>query len=248
MQGGVGWREREDQVSCTEQDLKIYTDGACLGNPGPGGWGAVLVRGCHYREIGGMEGNTTNNRMEMRAAIEGLGLARAGERVALFTDSRYLHDGISKWIHAWKRRGWRKADGGEVLNRDLWEMLDRLCYGGRIRAEWHHVRGHSGHALNERCDAIATAFARGEVPDLRTGDGAWIPGLQGSEVAAGLHYPAYLSLVEGELRFHADWADCESWVKGKKGARYRKANNAVELVDILDGWGVAPEERAAWGR
>ncbi|MDW7711672.1 MAG: ribonuclease HI [Deferrisomatales bacterium] len=222
-------------------DLWIYTDGACAGNPGPGGWGAVLLRGGRYEELGGGESHTTNNRMEMRAALEGLRRARPGERAHVVTDSRYLHDGISRWIHAWKRRGWRKADGGEVLNRDLWEALDEACRRPGVPVTWEHVRGHSGHALNERCDAIATAFSRGESPALRSGDGKWIPGVGDGGLAPGLSYPLYLSLVDGELRVHPDWADCESWVRGAKGARFRKVKDPSEVAGSLEAWGLAPD-------
>jgi ribonuclease HI len=219
-------------------DLVIYTDGACQGNPGPGGWAAVLDRRGRFEEIGGWERHTTNNRMEMLAAIEGLRRARPGEAVRVVTDSRYLHDGISRWIHAWKRRGWKKADGGEVLNRDLWEQLDDSCRRAGTPVAWEHVRGHSGHALNERCDAIATAFSRGERPELRSGDGSWIQGLGPDSLAEGLRYPLYLSLVEGELRVHLDWEDCEHWVKGAKGARYKKVKARHELAGILVAWAV----------
>jgi len=230
------------------EGLRIYTDGACLGNPGPGGWAAILVRDGRCEELGGREEHTTNNRMEMRAALEGLRRARSGEWVHIVTDSRYLHDGMSRWIHAWKRRGWRKADGDEVLNRDLWEGLDGLSRVPR-RVTWEHVRGHSGHAWNERCDAIATAFARGEGPELRSGDGSWVLGDGRSTLPAGLSFPVYLSLLEGELRLHEDWDDCQSWVKGARGAKYRKVKSPAELDAVLDGWGVpsADLERAGLG-
>lgn len=228
--------------------LRIYTDGACLGNPGPGGWAAILVRGELCEELGGREEHTTNNRMEMMAAVQGLRRVRSGEWVHVVTDSRYLHDGISRWIHAWKRRGWKKADGGEVLNRDLWEDLDRLS---RVpaRVSWEHVRGHSGHAWNERCDAIATAFARGEKPKLFAGDGSWITGKGRATIPEGMDFPLYLSLVDGELRLHLDWVDCQSWVTGAKGAKYRKVKNLGELEAVLGGWGISEEdaERAGLG-
>lgn len=219
-------------------DVVIYTDGACQGNPGPGGWAAVLERRGRFEEAGGREERTTNNRMEMRAAIEGLRRAQPGESVRVVTDSRYLHDGISRWIHAWKRRGWKKADGGEVLNRDLWEELDLLCRRPGPPTAWEHVRGHAGHALNERCDRLATAFSRGEAPELRSGDGSWIPGLGPDHLAPGLRFPLYLSLVDGELRVHLDWEDCEGWVKGAKGVKYKKVKSGSELAGVLVSWAV----------
>lgn len=231
------------------RQLRIYTDGACLGNPGPGGWAAILIRDRRYDEIGGREAYTTNNRMEMLAAAEGLRRAGSDEWVHVVTDSRYLHDGISRWIHAWKRRGWKKADGGEVLNRDLWEELDRIC---RVPAgvSWEHVRGHSGHAWNERCDAIATAFARGDTPELRSGESGSVDGAGWGGLPHGLVFPLYLSLVAGELRIHVDWDDCQSWVKGVNGAQYRKAKHPGELAAVLAGWEISAEEaeRAGLGR
>ena len=217
-------------------ELVIYTDGGCIGNPGPGGWAAVLVRDGKLEEIGGCVDHTTNNRMEMRAAIEGLGRARPGERVRVVTDSRYLLDGISRWIHACKRRGWRKADGNEVLNRDLWEDLDALCRRPRIPVVWDRVRGHAGDPLNERCDELANAFARGRTPELKRGDGSWILGTPSTT------YPVYASLVDGELCLHPNWPSCEVRVKGAKGARHRKLRNAREHQALLEAWGVVPEE------
>lgn len=222
-------------------ECTVYTDGACSGNPGPGGWGAVVVCGGRYEEFGGREELTTNNRMEMQAALEGLRRAGAASRLHVVTDSRYLHDGISKWIHGWKRKGWRKADGGEVLNRDLWEALDAVARRPGVRVTWEHVRGHAGHAMNERCDAIATAFARGAEPDLRAGDGSWIPGLAGPPTGRGepgWDRPAYLSLVDGVVVTHAAWAECEARVKGRRGARHRKVRSEAEVRAALAEWGV----------
>lgn len=226
-------------MESTPSDLVAYTDGACSGNPGPGGWAAVLVRGgSYYEEIGGREERTTNNRMEMRAAIEALRMAQIGDRVHVVTDSRYLHDGILKWIHGWRRNGWKKADGNDVLNRDLWLELDDLARRPGRRVTWEHVRGHAGHAMNERCDAIATAFARGGSPELQAGDGNWIPGLGSSDGRSG-DYPLYLSLVDGQLETHGTWAECEARVRGAKGARHRKARSEGERQAVLADWGVS---------
>jgi ribonuclease HI len=226
-------------MKSTGTDLVAYTDGACSGNPGPGGWAAVLVRGRLYEERGGREEHTTNNRMEMRAAIEALRGAAPGDRVHVVTDSRYLHDGISKWIHGWRRNGWKKADGKDVLNRDLWEELDGLSRRSGVQVTWEHVRGHAGHALNERCDAIATSFARDERPELRRGDGSWIPG-RGSADEPSREYPLYLSLVDGELATHATWPECEARVKGARGSRHRKVRSERELQAALAAWGGRP--------
>jgi ribonuclease HI len=131
----------------------IFTDGACRGNPGPGGWGALLIFGDHEREICGGEAATTNNRMELTAAIEALGALKRPCRVELHTDSQYLRSGITQWLPLWKARGWRTMSKGAVLNEDLWRRLDEARQ--RHEVDWRWVKGHAGHALNERADALA---------------------------------------------------------------------------------------------
>ena len=135
--------------------VAIWTDGACRGNPGPGGWGAVLLHDGRRRELRGAVPETTNNRMELLAAIRALEALKRPARVDLHTDSRYLRDGITRWLPAWKARGWRTAARGPVKNQDLWRTLDALA--GRHEVRWHWVRGHAGHAENERADALARA-------------------------------------------------------------------------------------------
>jgi ribonuclease HI len=134
-------------------EVTIYTDGACKGNPGPGGWGAWLRSGEHERELWGGEAQTTNNRMELQAVIEALGALRRPSVVQLHVDSEYVRNGITTWIHGWKRRGWRTADNKPVKNVDLWQRLEAACAPHRIT--WHWVRGHSGDPGNERADALA---------------------------------------------------------------------------------------------
>ena len=131
----------------------VFTDGACSGNPGPGGWGALLSAGGRERELSGGEALTTNNRMELSAAIAALEALTRPCRVELHTDSRYLRDGVTSWIHGWKRNGWRTADKKPVKNEDLWRRLDAAA--SRHQVDWRWVRGHAGHALNERADALA---------------------------------------------------------------------------------------------
>ena len=138
-----------------ERTVDIYTDGACSGNPGPGGWGALLRWDGHERELSGGEPATTNNRMELTAAIEALETLKRPCRVRLHTDSLYLKDGITRWIHAWKARGWKTADRKPVKNIDLWQRLDAAI--ARHQIQFHWVRGHSGHVENERADALARA-------------------------------------------------------------------------------------------
>jgi ribonuclease HI len=137
----------------SEQRVIIHTDGACSGNPGPGGWGAILEFGGHKHELMGGEPHTTNNRMELMAAIAALEALKRPCLVDLYTDSQYLRDGIMSWIKTWKRNGWRTADRKPVKNVDLWQRLDAAL--ARHRVEWHWLRGHAGHPQNERADQLA---------------------------------------------------------------------------------------------
>jgi ribonuclease HI len=131
----------------------VYTDGACKGNPGPGGWGALLRWGDHQKEMFGGEARTTNNRMELTAVIEALSALKQRCRVAVYTDSEYVKNGITSWIHNWKQRGWRTADKKPVKNVELWQRLDELATAHDVR--WHWVRGHNGDPGNERADELA---------------------------------------------------------------------------------------------
>lgn len=133
--------------------VDIFTDGACSGNPGPGGWGAILRAGPHEKEIWGGEPDTTNNRMELLAVIRALELLKRPVHARVYTDSQYVQKGISEWIHGWKARGWKTAAKAPVKNADLWQALDQAA--SRHQVEWIWVRGHAGHAENERADALA---------------------------------------------------------------------------------------------
>jgi ribonuclease HI len=135
------------------ETVRIYADGACRGNPGPGGWGAILRYGAEEREIFGGEAHTTNNRMELTAVIRALETLKRPTRVEVYTDSQYVQKGISEWLRDWKRRGWKTADKKPVKNRELWEALDELR--SRHQVTWHWVRGHAGHPENERADRLA---------------------------------------------------------------------------------------------
>ena len=135
--------------------IDIYTDGACSGNPGPGGWGAILRMGETEKEICGGEPATTNNRMELLAVIEALHALKRPVEARVYTDSQYVQKGISEWIHGWKRRGWKTANKEPVKNEDLWRRLDALAAGHTV--EWCWVKGHAGHVENERADALARA-------------------------------------------------------------------------------------------
>ncbi len=146
-----------------EEIVEIHTDGACSGNPGPGGWAAILAWKGRRKELSGAEPETTNNRMELLAAIRALEALKRPMRVRIYTDSEYLRRGMTEWLEGWKRRGWRTSARKPVKNRDLWERLDELCR--RHRVEWRWLKGHAGDPLNERADRLAReAIRRLEAP------------------------------------------------------------------------------------
>lgn len=243
-------------MSLSQTDLLaniVYCDGACSGNPGPGGWGTIVVqpRG-NVTELGGGDQETTNNRMEMIAALQGLNFLRAApEPIILFTDSTYLIQGITQWVWGWRQRGWQTSEGKEVANQDLWQELMRVV-GARPKAaaiDWRYVRGHTGVAGNERVDTIAVAFTKGQKPNLYRGP------LLGYDVAVydlptqGELPPrrekkpkqaaySYLSLVNGVLMRHATWPECERRVKGVAGAKFKKAVSEADERLIMQAWGV----------
>ncbi len=135
------------------KEVIIYTDGGCRGNPGPGGWGAVLLWDKHQKKLKGSEAHTTNNRMELMAAIEGLKALKQGVTVKLYTDSKYVKQGITQWIHGWKKNGWKTASKKPVKNQDLWQALDLLMQTHEV--SWHWVKGHAGDPMNELADTLA---------------------------------------------------------------------------------------------
>ena len=223
----------------------------------------------HVTELGGGTPHTTNNKMELTGAIKALEHV-AGEResVHIYTDSSYVIKGITQWVWNWQRRGWKTAEGADVLNRDLWEQLLSLVNArGRNRIEWRWVRGHDGTPGNERVDEIAVAFSRNrneqlydgplsvyalpilDLPDTSdpperssrtaTGRAASPGGSAASKPAAKGPAYSYLSLIDGVLERHTTWAECERRVKGRSGARFKKAMSADDEVAILRSWGVS---------
>jgi len=240
-----------------DKTIFIYCDGACSGNPGPGGWATVIIYPENLvRELGGGERPTTNNRMEMLGAIAALSAVQdRPEPVKLYTDSALLINGITGWIHGWKRKGWLTAAGQPVVNRDLWERLDALAQARKGRLSWGHVKGHAGHEINERCDVIAVAFSKGPRPALYEGQAIGCGYSLLEPGAEHLHKPAqrgkststkprakaggyYLSLVGGCLERHVTWPQCQGRVNGVSGARFKKVSSAAEEQEVLKLWGV----------
>jgi len=258
----LGTRTRVKTAEPSEQPIVAFTDGAAKGNPGPGGWGAVIVTpDGHVTELGGRSPLTTNNQMELTGPIEVLTrLRRTPGALAMYADSTYVIRGIREWIWAWRKRNWKTTEGGDVLNRELWERLGALvAERGKTPIEWHYVRGHTGIPGNERVDEIATAFALGRRPELYDGplirysvpifdvpDDTSVPkrppGSSPSRKTKTAPY-SYLSVVDGEVMRHATWAECERRVKGRSGARFKKAMSAREEKAILREWGFEPPER-----
>jgi ribonuclease HI len=234
----------------------IFTDGACSGNPGRGGWASILAfpEG-EVRELGGGEDATTNNRMEMMGTIQALRALKAPQNrpIVIYTDSTYVIRGITQWIWAWRSRGWKNAEGKEVSNRDLWEELSReLMRLKPTPVEWKYVRGHTGVPGNERCDEIAVGFASGKWVDLYKGpllkydvaiydlpEDQPLPEMRPKEKKAPAF--SYLSVHGGIVIRHPDWASCERRVKGRSGAKFKKAMSESDEREILKSWGLNPD-------
>ncbi len=231
----------------------LFTDGACSGNPGPGGWGYVFVNFESKKvfEGGGGENSTTNNRMEMTAIIEGLkeAVSQKFKTVLVLTDSTYVIRGFTQWKFGWKKRGWLTSEGQPVSNQDLWEKLDQV--GHHIKIDWRYVRGHQGTPGNERVDEIGVAFSKNVYIHLydncdflnyifdvtQIPDGEPIPEMK-SKTTGPKKTVFYVSYVNGVLVRHQDWSSCERTVKGQPKALYKKVSNEEELSEILKKWGV----------
>ena len=179
-------------------DILVYTDGACLGNPGPGGWGVrILYPDGAVRELGGRESPTTNNRMELQGALAALQAIEPDAAAIVYSDSQYVINGLTKWLSAWKRKGWVTASRTPVKNRDLWMQLDAEDPG---RVKWRHVRGHSGDPGNDRADEIASGFAAGKPPILADGRVE----SNAAPAAADRRRVQYVSLIDGALILDTD--------------------------------------------
>ena len=242
-------------------NIIIFTDGACTGNPGPGGWGSILaLPNGTVRELGGGERDTTNNRMEMTAALEALHAIPKDQitNIVIYTDSTYVIKGITQWVWGWRNKGWKTAEGKEVANRDLWEALShKITLLKPNTIDWKYVRGHIGIPGNERCDEIAVDFSKGRHVELFAGPreaynvnldiapekGEPLPERKSSTTSSGSGSkgPAsYLSCLGGVVMRHSTWGDCERRVKGQSNAKFKKAKSQQEEREILSSWGFDP--------
>lgn len=249
-----------EQFASGRNPIIIFCDGACSGNPGPGGWGTIVLTpegvGARVRELGGGLKQTTNNRMELVAALRGLQLIQnvPGE-VDIYTDSVYVIRGTTQWIWGWRQRGWKTADGQEVANRELWEELSRAVSArrGLGALHWHFVRGHSGIPGNERVDEIAVAFVKGTRVQLYDGPlvgygvaihdipaDTSLPEMKAKPEKKAAH--SYLSVIDGVPMRHKTWIECERRVKGRSGAKFKKTTSAEDETAVLQAWGLSPDD------
>ncbi len=228
-------------------EVIIFCDGASKGNPGPGGWGAIVALHDKVVELGGAEAHTTNNRMELTAALNALRAAKgATALVVVHTDSSYVINGITKWVHGWQRNGWMTKEKKDVLNKDLWAPLVEAAEDLSHGIAWEYVGGHVGIKGNERVDAIASDLAEAKHVDLYDGSRSGYPidltdlghdaGLKekksSSKSRSSAKAYSYVSKVDGVIEVHKTWAECEARVKGKP-ARFKKALSPEEEAQII---------------
>lgn len=230
----------------------LFSDGACSGNPGPGGYGAITVLpDGTVKELGGASPSTTNNQMELLGVIEGLEWLHLNKakQVSIWTDSSYVIQGITAWVFSWRNKGWMTAAGTPVLNKDFWERLIQITQKFPSGAlSWNYIPGHSGIPANERCDEIAVQYSKGMHPSLYHGPlqdypvSLDIPELGDlpprKKSKSSKKAQSYLSLIGGVVTRHADWASCERRVKGQPGAKYKKSTSDVSEEEILKSWGL----------
>ncbi len=245
-----------------EDRIVIYGDGACSGNPGPGGWGSIVITKSHVEELGGASPSTTNNRMEISAIMRALAWCAANiektklNEIIIFTDSVYLIRGITQWIFGWKKRGWKTAANEDVSNKDLWIELEQVLMqlkkiNPQIDLKWNFVKGHAGDPGNERCDEIAVAGSKRNYIELYQGppvsyafDTTILPEIKDlpeMKKKSGDEAPAktawYLSYLNGVLTKHKTWKECEAVVKGRP-AKYKKVTSEAEEAEVKKSWGI----------
>ncbi len=220
--------------------ITIFTDGAARGNPGPGGWGAILIKDNEVTELGGREDQTTNNRMELMAAIKSLETFPDGSEIKIYTDSAYVVNGITRWVKGWQKNSWKTSKKEEVINQGLWQKLVEATDFKIIN--WKLIKGHSGTAANERCDEIATGFADKIPVSLYKGllSGYSIPISVDENIDSKKKKSkttkkpySYVSVVNGKVQTHKTWEECKARVHGVSGAKYKKSFSPNEEGEII---------------
>ncbi len=222
----------------------IFCDGSSLGNPGPGGWGAIVSLNGKIFELGGSENPSTNNRVELLAAINGVEKTNSHKEVEVYTDSSYVVNGMTKWIFGWQKNNWITTQKGPVSNQDLWKKLIEVCDDKKIK--WNYVPGHAGVPGNERCDAIAVAFAwqknpelfRGKVADYAIDLSVKTATTEALSKKSAKDAPAYsyVALIDGQIEIFKTWKECEAAVRGVSGAKFKKTRSKEEEATIIAEW------------
>ncbi len=218
--------------------ITVFTDGSSRGNPGPGGWAAIVLRDDAVTELGGREEPTTNNRMELTAVISALESIDEGKEMAIYTDSAYVVSGITRWVKGWQKNNWQTSKKEDVLNKDLWQKMIKLSSYKVI--QWKLIKGHSGTKANERCDVIATSFADNTPIVLYSGSRSRygidisISNDISSKKSKSKKKPySYVSMVDGILEVHKRWEECKARVNGISGAKYKKSISPENEEEII---------------
>lgn len=231
--------------------IVVFTDGAARGNPGPGGWGSIVVSEKTVTELGGRENRTTNNRMELMAAIGALeylsklATNTSDLKATIYTDSSYVLKGATVWMKSWQKNNWRTAGKTDVVNRDLWERLAECLEA--LEVKWQLVKGHAGIPANERCDAIATSFADNKDMILYQGSSnsygvdvsTVVPqsaSIKSKSKSSSQPAYSYISAIDGDVKVHTTWKECEARVKGKSKALFKKSFSRADEKAIIDQW------------
>lgn len=248
----------------SKNEIVIYGDGACSGNPGPGGFGAILLFPDHsVVELAERYAQTTNNRMEISAVLKAIELIletpfiTTTDQIQIFTDSVYLIRGATQWMFGWKKKGWKNATNEPIANPDLWQLMDKILYqvkikNPKLKIEWNFVKGHAGIHGNERCDELAVAMSKNESIDLYQGPAERyhfdilqlpekkpLPEMNKNRDSGEAKKAAwYLSLVNGVLKTHKTWPECEAVVKGRPGVKFKKVTSSDEEAQIKKLWGL----------
>ncbi len=219
----------------------IFTDGSSRGNPGPGGWGAIVAFDDRVVELGGREDETTNNRMEMTAVISALSFAKDETDISIYIDSAYVLNGATRWVKGWQKNNWKTSTKDDVINRDLWEELVDLTVHKNI--SWNLIKGHAGHAGNERCDVIATSFADNDPTALYDGskqeykinlhDTGMKSGESSKSKSKSKAY-SYVSMVDNKIMIHKNWDECKARVQGVSGAKFKKSVSPEDEENIIN--------------